>query len=670
MATARQLLGPGGALAQGLSGYEPRAGQLDMADAVERALHDHRVLICEAGTGTGKTLAYLVPALQSGKKVVVSTATRALQQQLHDHDLPLLERTLGLSPRVTVMKGLSNYVCLRRFEEFRRAPASQAPQAERALAAVEPWVRQTETGDITELEALPEDEPLWAEITASSETRLGASCPHFADCFVTRMRAEAEAAELIIVNHHLFFADLALRGAHPGRVLPHYDAVIFDEAHQLEDTAAQFFGVRLSSARLERVLRDAGAALVAAQGVVGAEDPARCLERCASTTHALFAQLARRVRAEDPRLGLELDDWQGELLSHYHALDDAWLSLTDAAGRARQRAAGAAPPGLGARLELAERRCQQLRDQLASVVEGARGWVSSVELTARSVVLKATPIDVAELLRERVFEATPSAVLTSATLTTPGRSRPTETSGGSAFGYLRARLGLTSPELQVDELLVPSPFDFDRQALLYTPRDLPAPSAADFTERAAARITELVELVGGGGFVLTTSLRSLRALHAALVARLPGFPLLLQGEAPKPALLERFKAEGNAVLVATLGFWEGVDVPGRELQLVVLEKIPFVVPSDPMVRARSLALERAGGNAFMDYHLPAAALTLKQGFGRLIRTRTDYGIVALLDERVHRRGYGRRLLAALPPARRASSLDEVRAFWSEASAAR
>jgi ATP-dependent DNA helicase DinG len=660
MKTARALLGPDGPMARRLPGYEIRDGQLEMAQAVERALADGRVLFCEAGTGTGKTLAYLVPAILSGKKIVISTATRALQEQIIAHDLPLLRQALGIEPHAAVMKGLSNYLCLRRLEDFRLGQEAQRPSHASSLVQVERWRRETDSGDIAELAGIAEDDPIWREVTSSSDTRLGATCSHFDQCFVTRMKREAEAAQIVIVNHHLFFADLALRGpSHPARVLPDYEAVIFDEAHQLEEIATDFFGVRISSARIERMLRDAERAIGRANPLGQLGGGARSLghvETVRATALELWRALASAVGASEPRVSLERDQWVGPLEQAWHALDSALEGL----GAFAESSAGALAQSaydLGEVLELTARRALQLRTDLATVIDGEPGRITWFDSSGRSRALSSSPVDLSEVFRQRVFESIPAVVLTSATLT-----------NGSDFSYLRGRLGVVEGGVDVTELVVPSPFDFENNALLYTPRDLPPPGDAGFAAAATHRICELVELTDGGAFVLTTSLRSMHALHQALRARLPGRRLLVQGQAPKGALVSAFRAAEDAVLVATMSFWEGVDVPGRALRLVVLEKIPFLVPSDPLVRARSLAIEAAGERAFSSYHVPAAALTLKQGFGRLIRTRTDRGIVALLDERVLRRSYGRRLLGALPPARRTELFDEVRRFWRGAGA--
>lgn len=680
MTTVLEILGPGGPLSRALESYESRTGQLEMAAAVERTLQSDRILFCEAGTGTGKTLAYLVPALLSGKKVIVSTATRALQEQIYLRDLPMIERALGATFPVALMKGLSNYVCRRRLAEFRKSPESQRPMYARALDALASLMDETETGDFAELAGMAEDDPVRAEVASSSDTRLGASCQFFDECFVTRMRREAESARLVVVNHHLFFADLALRGPHPGRVLPDYDAVIFDEAHQLEDIATEFFGMRVSQRRLDRLLADAERALRdagAADPLFGGDAALRSVSAVEVSADAFFHALGS-VAGQDERVTLERDAFSGELASAWHALDSALEGLTAATEMARGRLSAPSLRGprpsstLPEALELSSRRSEEARAALAQVVEGGSGRVTWLERSAKNVTLASSPVDLSLLFRERIFESVPSVVLTSATLSTTA-SQPAEPSTANAasspFGYFRSRYGVADATVSVSELIVPSPFDFAQNALLYTPRDLPAPNAPTFAVRAAERVAELIAITGGGAFVLTTSHRTLQLLAKLLPPRLGGKRLLVQGARPKATLTQAFRADGDAVLLATQSFWEGVDVPGRALRLVVLEKIPFAVPTDPVMLARGRELEMAGESPFMKLSVPAAAIALKQGFGRLIRTQRDVGIVALLDERVHRRGYGKIILSALPPATRTSELAEVRDFWQRVGSA-
>jgi ATP-dependent DNA helicase DinG len=474
------------------------------------------------------------------------------------------------------------------------------------------------------------------------------------------MRRDAERARLVVVNHHLFFADLALRGPHPGRVLPDYDAVIFDEAHQLEDIATEFFGMRISRRRLDRLLLDTERALRAAGAadpLFGGDSAMRSVSAVEVSADAFFHALGQAVGREE-RVTLERDVFSGEVAAAWHALDSALEGLGAASEMARGRLAAPSLRGprptstLPEALELASRRTEDARAALAQVVEGGAGRVTWLEQSNKNVTLSSSPVDLSVLFRERIFETVPAVVLTSATLATAG-----------SFGYFRERYGVADDRIEVTELNVPSPFDFEQNALLYTPRDLPAPNAPEFAQRAAERVAELIGITGGGAFVLTTSHRTLQQLARLLPPHLKGKRVLVQGTRPKAALTQAFRADGNAVLLATQSFWEGVDVPGHALRLVVLEKIPFSVPTDPVMVARGRELEAAGESPFMKLSVPAAAIALKQGFGRLIRTQRDVGIVALLDERVHRRGYGKLILGALPPAQRTNELADVRAFW-------
>jgi ATP-dependent DNA helicase DinG len=485
------------------------------------------------------------------------------------------------------------------------------------------------------------------------------------------MRRQAEQAQLVIVNHHLFFADLALRGAHPGRVLPNYDVVIFDEAHQLEDIATDFFGIKVSSQALTRLARDLerSVELLGRVGISGEQQAAANLAgQLIAAEQDFFDNALRCAKEGDGRREIDVESLHAQAKDPWLRLDSILEAMAALAEVTVARMTGlrtGQPESKNATikdaLDICVRRITETRSRLRELMETSRGRVVWTERSERGTSLTSSPIDLAELLRVKIFESVPSVVLTSATLTTfPGFETAAQ---GKQFEYIRQRLGLVDGVVPVEQLVVDSPFDYKSHALLYTPRDLPPPTDEAFIGAAAERIANLIEITGGGAFVLTTSLRSMKALHKLLSTRLQR-PLLLQGSLPKSELLSRFRAAGNEVLVATSSFWEGVDVVGYALRLVVLEKIPFLVPSDPLVRARSLAIEAQGRNPFTEYALPAAAIALKQGFGRLIRSSRDKGIVALLDERVHRRGYGQRLLASLPPAQRTTELEDVRTFWA------
>lgn len=644
MTSAQAVLGPHGVFAERMPGYEPRAAQLEMARAVERALAHDGTLLVEAGTGTGKTLAYLVPALLSGKKVVISTGTKTLQDQIMHHDLPLIERMLGRPVSAACMKGLGNYLCLRRYEELLSSPAAVSGPLVRKLPLLERFRDTTETGDRAELAELGDDAvgaELWREVQSGSDTRIGPKCRHYEDCFVTRMRRQAEAAELVVINHHLFFADLALRGPHGGGVLPDHGAVVFDEAHLLEDIATEFFGVTVSTTKLEVLVRDATRALSAA-GLM--RDAERLLSGVALTAATFFQTLPRPKTGESGRVPLSPELFVSRMQEPMFALDNALDALASYGKRMQSESEAVA--------QLA-RRTEQIRTDVAAIAEGGGGdRVTWTLARGRSVSIGASPVELGARLREELFLRGQGLVLTSATLGASG-----------SFEYLKTRLGI---DFEVDELSLPSPFDYDAQAALYLPRDMPDPRDAAFAERARREIVDLVRLTHGGAFVLCTSLR---AMHDFAERCRPEIAerVLVQGEAPNAALLEAFRRDGNAVLFATAGFWQGVDVPGAALRLVILDKLPFDVPTDPLIEARCAKLKERGIEPFMKYLVPQAALALKQGFGRLIRTRSDRGIVALLDGRVTKKGYGKVFLRTLPAARRCETLAEVRELWQGAS---
>lgn len=637
---AADVLGRDGPLARALTGYEERREQLAMAELVERALEEESVALVEAGTGTGKTLAYLVPALLSGKKVVVSTGTKTLQEQIMLHDLPLLARHLGRPVHGAMMKGLGNYLCLRRYAEFIAAPESERPAGASALARVRAFRLETATGERSEL-ALPENAPIWADVQSGSDTRIGQRCPHYEACFVTRMRRTAEEAQIVVVNHHLFFADLALRGPHGASAIPDYDAVIFDEAHQVESVVTDFFGVRVSTARIEALVRDAERAFRAA-GL-----PSAIERSCTATLAAasdFFAGLPLGRELEPGRRSLSraaLAGGAGATLSRFDA------HLEGLFGDAKAQAHVSEP------IAQIAKRVARLRDDLRIIAEERESHVTWVEARGRSTSVGASPVEVGEVLRERLFERGGAAIFTSATLTTSDKANE------GAFSFFRDRLGIDFPTL---ELGLESPFDYPRQAALYLPSHLPDPRSPAFLARAADEIVALVELMNGGAFVLCTSLFNMQRLHALVAPRLARAPLL-QGMAPKSELLETFKSRQHSVLFASASFWEGVDVPGSALRLVIIDKLPFEVPTDPLVQARCERLKERGESPFMRYLVPSAALALKQGFGRLIRTRSDRGVVAVLDPRLTAKGYGRVLLRSLPDASRCYSLEEVSAFW-------
>ncbi|MCS6913408.1 MAG: ATP-dependent DNA helicase [Myxococcales bacterium] len=635
---------PKGPLARVLPGYEPRPQQIEMAQQVAEALAGPHVLLCEAPTGTGKTLAYLLPAVESGLRVVVSTGTRHLQDQIVDKDLPLLARALGRPVPATRLKGIANYLCLRRFSAL-QAELSGTPDMDRLAA----WCAETTTGDQAELAGLAEDNPLWALVSSTHETRLGGRCPFHEPCFVTRARRAAAEARIVVINHHLLCADLEVRKRFPqARLLPSYDALICDEAHQLEDVATCHFGTSLGTNRLRAFCRDLDRLEGPSPGLA---------HRIAPVGEALLRTLRERALGPSPPEG-EGPEGRRTALSGEHVDGEPTeraLELDTLLWEAHQLCT-TRPGEEAARMA---HRAQVLRDDLMRLVEGAARPGSTLvfwlEVQGDETVLRASPVSAGAELRERLLGECPALVFTSATLAPGGR-----------FAYARQRLGLGGED-PVVELRLDSPFDYRRQALLYLPEDLPEPGEPHFVAAAAARMAELVALARGRAFLLFTSWRRMLACWERLRDELGRRHLVLrQGESSPRHLLERFVSAGSegAVLFATASFWEGVDVAGPALSLVVMDKLPFAPPDDPLLQARCRRLEEEGIEPFSAYQVPRAALVLAQGFGRLVRHRGDRGVVALLDRRATGRSYGAQVLAALPPdVPRAHRLAEVAAFY-------
>lgn len=628
------FFGADGRLGQVLAGYEERPSQQQFAHAVERVLHDGGILLAEAGTGTGKTLAYLVPALELGRRVVISTGTKNLQEQLITKDIPIAARALGRELKVAVMKGRGNYLCLLRFRSFAEAGSVRRLDEIPLLRAVEDWAPHTGTGDRAEIADLPDSVDFWREVSAASENCIGQVCPDYDPCWITRMRQRALEADVVVVNHHLLCADLAVKDASSyGRVIPDYDTVILDEAHLLEDVATQYFGIHVSSHRVEDLCRDVERELKAAR--VDAPEVLAEIESVRHRAERFFRLLARGTGR---RLAA---GWMTD-----RAAEETQSLLTRLEG---VRTALLALPQRNEPLGALAGRAQALRAELSFVLlADEESHVYFVENRGRGVHLRATPIDVSGMLRELLFERVRAAVLTSATLAVDG-----------AFGHLKARLGLGSTE----ELLLASPFSYERQALLYVPRRMPEPRSPAFAPRAAEEVARLVRLSRGRAFVLFTSYANLHAVAERLAGEIP-YPVLMQGEAPKPVLLETFRNTEGAVLLATSSFWQGVDVAGDQLSCVIIDKLPFASPGDPVVAARIERLNNRGENAFADYQVPVAILMLKQGLGRLIRSASDRGVLAVLDSRLVERPYGRRFLASLPPARLVHDLAEVEEFFA------
>lgn len=628
----------GGPLASALGSFEPRPSQLEMATAAGDIFTDGGVLLAEAGTGTGKTLAYLVPAILSRHRVLVSTGTKNLQDQIYYKDLPALREALGVPFTATYMKGRGNYLCLHRFEALQQDEEPRSPSDRAAVATLTEWVTQTETGDRAEVEDLPDDLPLWNEISATSENCIGAECPQFDACFVTQMRQRALESDLVIVNHHLLCADAAVRQSAYGEVIPSCAYTVIDEAHQLEDVATQYFGVVISNYRLDELVRDGRRSL---GGEIGLIDEAvaeirQRLDRTHEHAHLFFGALMMvGVTGDRTRV-------TGETLA---PVVDATLRLADSLTGLEHACLGVDDPSED--LQSLARRATELRDQLRFLMAASDSdFVYFLELRGKGVFLRASPIDVSTIVRELLIDRASGTILTSATLTVD-----------DTFDYLRSRLGLDDAL----ELRLRSEFDFTEQAVLFLPRQMPDPRSSRFTTSMARELVGLLRITEGRAFVLFTSYANLRDVHRQLEPVLP-YPMFVQGSAPRTVLLREFRATPQSVLLATSSFWQGVDVAGDALSCVVIDKLPFASPSDPITAARMEAVEAKGGNAFSDYQVPLAILTLLQGLGRLIRHRRDRGVLALFDSRVRTKGYGRRFLASLPPAPVIHDLDDVKQF--------
>ena len=660
----QEVFGPEGLIASTHPEYEHRPGQIKMAEAVLRAFEQRRHLIVEAGTGTGKTLAYLVPAIAaacgSGARVVISTGTKNLQEQLMDKDIPFLQETLPAKFRATVMKGRNNYACLHRIKRAESMPVLDGLDQIDQFDEVFRWTTQTETGDRAELSNLPENLPFWRHIDARSDTCLGQKCPDFEPCFVTKMRQRAIDADVVVVNHHLFFADLALRNGAYGAVLPDYAAVILDEAHQIEDVASEYFGVGVSNYQIDDLLYDVGGLRLENNEVERelARISAR-VQRFADAFWVSFKEgrglegrfaLVRRGRNPTVREGADLhveyDEQQAEMPANpdssgqdaggpQNALDNALYRLETTLAILKDP-----PPDAESIL----RRVRELRFALNFLMKADdKQFVYWIERRGRGVFLRASPIDVSGLLQDRLFAKVPTVVLTSATLSSAGN-----------FNFIRERLGLDEAE----EMIAESIFDFENQAVLYLPPSMPDPRSPQWGRAAADEVIKIVNATEGRAFVLSTSNAGMNELYERVAPQID-YPCFVQGSTSKGALLRKFRETPNAVLFATASFWQGVDVRGEQLSCVIIDKLPFAVPTDPVVAARQRHIEEMGGSSFYEYSVPQAVISLKQGLGRLIRSTSDRGVLAVLDPRLRTKVYGQQFLKSLPPCRTTSKIDEL-----------
>jgi ATP-dependent DNA helicase DinG len=658
-----QFFAPGGLLSKTHPAYEFRRGQLQMAQAVEEALEEKRHLIVEAGTGTGKTLAYLLPVIRSGKRVIISTGTKNLQEQLFFKDVPALEQALfpdgNRKLSVCYMKGRNNYLCRKKLFDLTDQPILSGLAEIEHYRAIAAWEKITQTGDRAELAELPEASALWHKLDARADTCLGQKCKEFENCFITEMRRRAAESDIVIVNHHLFFADLSIKleaeGAPDAGVLPEYAAAIFDEAHELEDIAGNYFGITVSNLRADELARDVEQLLQREK--IYTPQISGAIQALRERSQLFFSLLP-------PSEGRFAFDSRREFLEEN---GDEFIAFNQALTR------------IGAELEQLPqkpeelfsltRRALQLQVQLRFVMEnedpntvfwierrsfrgasGPRSRESSAtagKSGRTNVFLQATPIEVGQILRECLWSKMETSVLTSATLAV-----------GGGFDYIRQRLGLDHAR----ELIVPSHFDYESQAILYVPPNLPDPRTPQFAAEAAGVIERLLAITRGRAFVLFTSYAQMNEIYDRLLGVLD-FPILKQGDAPKSALLEEFRLTPHAVLFGTSSFWQGVDVQGEQLSCVIIDRLPFAVPSDPIVAARVKAIDAGGGNAFFEYQVPSAVITLKQGFGRLIRSLHDRGLLALLDNRILKKQYGRVFIESLPRYSRTTDLKKVEAFF-------
>jgi len=626
--TMEEILGKRGLLAEGLDSYEYRPQQVEMAEAVARALREGGSLIVEAGPGTGKTFAYLVPAIYSGQRVVVSTGTKNLQEQIFFKDIPLLREMLPLKFSVAYMKGRENYLCRRRFQIFGQQPLFRVLEEASLFKEISAWASQTQTGDRSELEGIPDDFSTWAEICCSRDHCLGTECPEYKRCFLTRMRQTAAQAQVIVVNHHLFFADLAVRDA-GGEVIPRYKRVVFDEAHQLEEVITAHFGLSVSNYRFEELARDVSRELLKG------ERPRLDLQAAVDDLRGKAADLFTHFRGEERYRLQELDPLVFSLLA------DIKRCLSAVRGVLTKQPASEEIAAL-------IRRSQELGGDLEFILsQGDSHYVYWCEGRGRGTFLRASPIDVWPELSAKLYPRLETMVCTSATLSTQG-----------GFDYFKERLGLGAAE----EIILPTPFDMQNQVVIYLPSGLPEPNAPAFPKAAAKEIASILRITEGRAFVLFTSHKNMREVYGVLKGKLP-YRILIQGEGPKHLLLEEFKEDVSSVLFATASFWEGVDVPGEALSCVIIDKLPFDPPTEPVTQARIERIANEGGNPFYQYQVPAAIIALKQGLGRLIRSTEDRGVLAILDSRIMTKEYGKLFLQSLPPAPVVHQREEIRGVF-------
>jgi ATP-dependent DNA helicase DinG len=641
------VFGENGIISKFHENYEYRGGQLEMAEAITEAFENNRHLLVEAGTGTGKTLAYLIPAIAAAqarnKTIVISTGTKNLQEQLMEKDIPFLQKVLPKKFSAAYMKGRGNYACIYRIQKAEHQPILDGLDQMDHFDKIRRWVNETDTGDRGELTDLPENLPFWNRINARSETCVGQKCPDFEPCFITRMRARADHADIVVVNHHLFFADLNVRGGQYGKVIPDYGAVIFDEAHLIEDVASDYFGIQISNFSIDELVRDTDTLPIT--DALATREITKIAAKLLGLSEQFFTNIGHA--RNDGRVPLNKDvfvtftrDGDVQLTRHgeiHDAIDRALGELIKEIDPFAKDVPEA---------ESILRRVRQTQFDLNFIVDQSeKNFVYWIERRGRGIFLRASPVDVSELLREKLFDKVDTCILTSATL-----------SSGGSFNFVRERLGLDSAKSST--LIAASSFDHENQAVIYLPRSMPDPRTPEFTQLAAGEIVKLLNITSGRAFVLATSNASMNALYELVSSRV-GYQCFLQGTMSRSGLLENFRQTPNAVLFATQSFWQGVDVQGEQLSCVIIDKLPFAVPTDPVVAARSRSIDENGGRSFMEYSVPQAIISLKQGVGRLIRSSSDKGVIAILDPRLRTKPYGRDFLRSLPRMRITSDLRDV-----------
>ncbi|MDP2879200.1 MAG: ATP-dependent DNA helicase [Sulfuricella sp.] len=634
------IFAEGGVLARAFKDYRVRSQQLEMARTISAAIEKHEILVAEAGTGTGKTYAYLAPALLAGGKVIISTGTKTLQDQLFFRDIPAMREALKVPVTIAMLKGRANYVCHFHLERAKNEGRFMTRDDSVYLAKIEKFAKRSDSGDKSALSDVPENAGIWSYVTSTRENCLGQDCPQHKECFVMEARKRAQGADVVVVNHHLFFADVMLRDEGVAELLPASNTVIFDEAHQLPETASLFFGENLSTSQLLELAHDAHAeGMVSAKDFAQLPEGAAALEKAARDLRLVFPQDSVRL----PLAGAQAAHGFADALTEVKAMLDALNKLLESQAERS--------PGLENCWQRGTQFAAQLKRWMDEENNGSVRWV---EVFNRAMQLNATPLSIAEIFRKQIDDHTRAWIFTSATLAVK-----------KDFSHYQSQMGL----LEAATAFWDSPFDYENQAVLYSPQGMPEPNSRGYTEAVVAAALPVIRASGGRAFLLCTSLRAMREAHELLKEAFEKegleFPLLLQGEGTRTELLERFRRLGNAVLVASQSFWEGVDVRGAALSLVIIDKLPFSPPDDPVLAARIEKINQEGRNAFMEYQLPHAVITLKQGAGRLIRDETDRGVLMICDPRLLTKQYGKRIWQSLPPMKRTREVGEVEKFFEK-----